>query len=290
MDEALRTRVEELLGTRVTGWARRAAPWQPPDGVPGGMQRFVVELADGRGAFVKHAPGGDMARWLRREQQVYASLRAPFLPDVLGAADGEAPILLLEDLSAAWWPPPWRSGDVDAVLATLADVRRLQPPPATPTLAAYESGLLERWRAVAADPEPFLSLGLVERHWLDRALPTLIDAAEAAPLDGEDLLHLDVRSDNLCLRGRQPVLVDWNHVCTGNGLFDVAFFLPSVAAEGGPQPHELAPEAAPLAAVVAGYFASVAGLPPPAFAPTVRSLQVAQLVPALAWARRELGL
>jgi aminoglycoside phosphotransferase (APT) family kinase protein len=231
-----------------------------------------------------------MARWLRREQQVYTSLRASFLPRVLGVAEGDAPILLLEDLSDAHWPPPWRAGDVEAVLAALEELRRLEPPPDTPTLTAYESGIRERWQTVADDPGPFLSLGLVDRDWLTAALPTIVEAAEAVPLEGDDLLHLDVRSDNLCLRDGRPVLVDWNHVCTGNGLFDVAAFLPSVAAEGGPQPHELAPEAGPLAVVVAGYFASVAGLPSPAFAPTVRVLQVAQLVPALAWMRRELGL
>ena len=45
-----------------------------------------------------------------------------------------------------------------------------------------------------------------------------------------------------------------------------------------------------LPAVVSGYFAAVAGLPAPTFAPTVRALQLAQLVPALAWTRRVLDL
>ena len=61
---------------------------------------------------------------------------------------------------------------------------------------------------------PFLRLGLCSRNWLELALPTLIDAAEGARLEGDSLLHLDIRSDNLCFRGdrrlepracRQPV-------------------------------------------------------------------------------------
>ena len=122
------------------------------------------------------------------------------------------------------------------------------------------------------------------------ALPSLIEASRSAPLDGDELVHLDVRSDNLCFRGSQAILVDWNHACVGNGDFDVAFWLPSLAAEGGPPPDEILPGAGALTAVVSGYFAAVAGLPPPAHAPTVRPLQRAQLEPALAWARRELSL
>ena len=63
-------------------------------------------------------------------------------------------------------------------------------------------------------------------------------AAEAeAVLDGTDLLHLDVRSDNLCFVGSRAVLVDWNWACRGNGLVDLAGWVPSLHAEGGPLPE-----------------------------------------------------
>ena len=74
---------------------------------------------------------------------------------------------------------------------------------------------------------------------------------------------------------------------------DVAFWLPSLTLEGGPEPDEIArayPAAATLAPIVAGYFAATAGLPPPAGAPTVRSFQLAQLEVALPWAVRVLEL
>jgi len=86
------------------------------------------------------------------------------------------------------------------------------------------------------------------------------------------------------------VLVDWNLACVGNGLFDVAFWLPSLRLEGGPEPWEVLPHAGALAAAVAGFFASRAGLPPPIGAPTVREFQRRQLEVALPWAARELGL
>src|SRR5207302_5996716 len=113
--------------------------------------------------------------------------------------------------------------------------------------------------------------------------------AEEAPLEGDDLLHFDVRSDNLCFVGGRAVLVDWNLACRGNGWFDVAFWLPSLRLEDGPQPWEVLPDAGALAAVVAGFFAARAGLPPPSGAPTVREFQLRQLEVALPWATRELG-
>jgi aminoglycoside phosphotransferase (APT) family kinase protein len=104
------------------------------------------------------------------------------------------------------------------------------------------------------------------------------------------LLHLDVRSDNLCLADRGAVLVDWNLVHTGNPDLDLAAWLPSLRLEGGPAPEELLPDAGELAAALAGFFLSRAGLPPPPTAPLVRQIQLAQGEVALAWACRELAL
>lgn len=45
---------------------------------------------------------------------------APFLPRLLGWHDeDERPVIALEDLSDAHWPPPWDVEQVDAVLACL---------------------------------------------------------------------------------------------------------------------------------------------------------------------------
>lgn len=107
------------------------------------------------------------------------------------------------------------------------------------------------WDAVAADPEPFLAVPLRSREWLDRCLPAL--------LEDEALLHFDVRSDNLSIRGGEAILV------RPAGVERFAGF-------------------------VAGFFAARAGLPPPAGSPTVRAFQLAQLEVALPWASGVLGL
>ena len=111
-------------------------------------------------------------------------------------------------------------------------------------------------------------------------------------LAGEDLLHRDLRSDNLCFRagGASPALVDWNMAARGPAIYDVAFFAPSCRLEGGPAPEDLVPDAPAWAALVSGFFACRAGLPEIPDAPRVRAVQRRQLVIALSWAVRALSL
>jgi hypothetical protein len=178
---------------------------------------------------------------------------------------------------------------IDAVLASLDGLHETRPPDGIEPLEARRESVVG-WGRIAADPEPLLRTGLCSRAWLDEALPGLARAGEEAELRGDDLLHFDVRSDNLCFLNGRAVLVDWNLACKGNGPFDVAFWLPSLALEGGPEPWEVLPDAGALAAAVAGFFAARAGLPSPPGAPTVRDFQRAQAAAALPWAARELGL
>jgi hypothetical protein len=251
--------------------------------------RWRVELEGGGSAFVKLALDALAADWLRREHHVYASVRAPFLPKLLGWHDDEVTLLAIEDLSGAHWPPPWPDGAVAAVLATLRDVHATAPPPKLDSLEDDRESL-DGWPLVAADPRPFLSLGLVSAGWLDASLPTLAAAAAACDLAGDSFLHLDVRSDNVCLRDGRVVLVDWNWASVGNPLVDIVAWLPSLRLEGGPEPWEIVSNSGGLAALLAGFFTSRAGLPPPVTAPRVRDIQRRQGEVALSWAARELGL
>ena len=161
---------------------------------------------------------------------------------------------------------------------------------ATAESGPTERPALEGRQASGDDPEPLLSTGACSRDWLERALPELLRASEEVELDGHDLLHLDVRSDNLCLRDGRAVIVDWNLAHVGNPLLDIVAWLPSLKLEGGPDPWELVPDSQGFAALLAGFFASRAGLPPPLTAPRVREFQRRQAEIALPWAARELGL
>ncbi len=275
-------RVHRLIAPlRPVAWTRAERGYTP-------AERWVVQLSDGSSAFVKGAVDEITAGWLRTEHRVYSTIEARYLPQCLGwDDDGKNPVLLLEDLSAAYWPPPWRPGDVELVLDALAEVRATPPPDWVP---AQDRERLVGWPVVAEDPRPFLSLGLCSEAWLNEALPYLVAAEGDAKIDGDALVHIDVRSDNLCFSGDRVMLVDWNLAARANPLLDVAAWLPSLHSEGGPLPEDILPDEPELAAMISGFFACRAGLPNIETAPRVRGVQVKQLRSALPWAARSLRL
>lgn len=276
-------RVTRAAGRGPRDWRRVPRGYTP-------AERWVVGFDDGSSAFVKAAVNDLTASWLRAERRLYEDIDADFLPQMLAADDsGPHPLLLLEDLSDAHWPPPWRPGDMERVLATFAAVARTPAPEWVPDLEVHRAHL-SGWARVAADPEPFLRLAICSEAWLSSALPRLLEAESSAVLAGDDLLHLDGRSDNICLTGDRVVLVDWNSACRGNGALDVAAWLPSLRMEGGPLPEEVAPESTDLLAMVVGYFAASAGGPPIPDAPRVRWIQLRQLRVGLPAVARMLGL
>lgn len=275
-------RIERAVGSPPVRYEQRPGGYSTAD-------RFAVTLADGRRVFVKSSDVGNMAGWLRREHEVYAALTGSFIPALLGwDDDGVRPLLVIEDLSDADWTPRWDAERVTAVLAALEELADAVPPPNTPTVRESFAELFDRWRVVEADPGPFLSVGLRDQAWLERALPVILAAVDSAPVEGDRVCHLDVRSDNLCFRDGRAVLVDWNWASLANPEIDIAAWLPSVSVEGGPPPWEVLPDAGELAAWIAGVWAAVVGLPPPATAPHVRELQRRQLGVALDWIDREL--
>jgi hypothetical protein len=273
------SRAERILGVEASSWERVARRGYSLN------EHWLVELTDGERAFLKVGHIDPSPGWVRDEFKVYGLVEGDFMPELLGFEDGEAPLLVLEYIVGAWWPPPWHDEDVAAVQASLEEIAAVKPDDGLPRLV---DNAWPGWPDVARDPEPFLALGLVSREWLDRALPALVDAAAATQLDGDSLLHCDVRSDNLCIRHGRAVLVDWNHARIGNPAFDLAFWLPSLKLEEGPPPESFGVDE--LAPFVAGFFAALAGLPKPAGAPAVREFQRRQLEVALPWACTALGL
>jgi hypothetical protein len=274
-------RIERAVGSAPVRYEKRPGGYSTAD-------RFAVTLADGRSVFVKSAEAPHMADWLRREHEVYAALAGSFIPVLEGwDDDGVRPVLAIEDLSDADWTPRWDAARVAAVLEALEELADAPPPPDTPPVRESFAELFGRWRVVEADPAPFLSVGLRDTAWLDRALPVILAAVDSAPVAGDRVCHLDVRSDNLCFRDGRSVLVDWNWASLANPAVDVAAWLPSLRVEGGPPPWEVLPGAGELGAWIAGVWAAVVGLPPPETAPHVRDLQRRQLAVALDWIDRE---
>jgi hypothetical protein len=248
-----------------------------------------VELEDGSTVFAKWAVDDDTAGWLHDEWRIYGFVRSDFLPAVHGFSE-DPTLLVLEDLGAWHWPPPWRDDDAQCAVEALRSVHICAAPAGLPRLESFRD-FLTGWRLVAEDPAPFLSLGLASEEWLEASLPALLEAEASVDLEGDALLHFDARGDNLCFGddGR-TALVDWNWACVGNGTLDVAILAASIHADGGPAPETLLPDDEGMAALIAGFWASRAGLPPPEGTTGVRELQLHCLRAALPWATRVLGL
>ena len=275
--------VTRAAGRSPLGWARSVGGGYTP------AERWLVQLDGGERAFAKVGTIDRTAEWLRLEQRAYSEIEGPFVPRMLGWSDGQVPALLLEDLNDAIWPPPWDVNLVGRVLATLDRVA-VAPCPEWAAELISQATIFSGWSDVAVDPGPFLGLGLVSREWLEAALPSLVEMERPPELAGDALLHFDVRSDNICFTPDRTLLVDWNWIGRGNPLFDVAAWLPSLAAEGGPVPEEVRPEAGLFASAIAGYLCARAGLPGIPDAPGVRRVQLQQATTALPWAARWLGL
>lgn len=280
-----------MIEQRVEHAVGRALRSIEPVKTRGYAQAFhaIATFEDDSTGFVKAGAEAVTSAFLRDELRAYLSISGPFMPRLLGHDEEDPPLLVLEDLSAGRWPPPWDPQAIAAVRDALEAIWATDPPEWVPPITDDQEQLAGGWAEIERDPTPFLSLRIRSREWLDDWLPRLRAAAESAPIEGEALLHLDVRSDNICLSERGAVLVDWNFVHRGNPDLDLAAWAPSLRLEGGPPPQEVLPGAGGLAALLAGFWGCRAGLPPPSTAPTVREFQRAQFEVAVEWAERELA-
>jgi thiamine kinase-like enzyme len=280
-DAEVQARIQALLGRQPVAFRRIEGGYTP-------ARRWLVDLGEAT-CFVKVATTPLTATLLRREARAYAAVQGPFTPTLLGWADHPvAPLLIIEDLSKADWPPPWDTARVDQVLAQMEQMHNTHA--ALPTFQEVHGARGDNWAAVAANPVAFLALGMVTSQWLDQALPTLIEAERRCVVEGDAVTHWDIRSDNLCITGQGVKFIDWAETCLSNPKLDLAFWLPSLAAEGGPLPETILSNEPAIAAWVAGFFAARAGLPVIPDAPHVRTVQQTQLATALPWVVRALAL
>jgi hypothetical protein len=276
--------VVSALGEQVTLWA-------PVSGGYSAAGLWVIETTVGRRLFVKAATTDLTARFLRDEMVVYGAVQAAYLPEVEAwVDDGHRPLLILEDLSDSFWPPPWTDEDVRRVWGTCEAIAATAPPPGL-TRTASMSGLGDvYWPAIADDPRCVVALGVAPSAWLADVLPALVAAEAGANLSGSSLVHADIRSDNVCVRPRVRV-VDWNWAFAGNPALDLVGWLPSLHLEGGPAPWELMSGEPGLVTRLAGYWLHYATKPvPDEVRGNIREFQRAQGAVALEWAARELDL
>jgi hypothetical protein len=249
MTDEVASAVASVVGTGVVGMV-------PIDRGHLANRRYRAQLDDGTSVFVKEPTSPFTENVLADEHRAYAAIgRRSFLPAYLG---GDR-ILVVEDLTHAYWPPPWRSGDLAAVDELLGLIGEVPGPGTLRDLNADTRHHV--WSKVANDPAGFLSLGVCDLEWFEAALDILV-ASDECPLGGTALVHGDFRSDNLCILDGKAVAVDWGAGARGRPDYDRIGFAIALASEAGARPEELAPQADPLlVSVFAGTYAYAAALP-----------------------------
>lgn len=300
----VRTQIETLAGAKVTAEISATSGFSPGFAA-------VLELADGRGVFVKavsaeqnpHSP--DLAR---AEIRVAAALPAQLpAPRLLWSGDDGEWVLLGFEVAHGRSPElPWRPEDLALVLDALQPLADAEPLPghALPRTDDLLADDFTGWRRLL-DVEPGTVDAAVERggelgRWVRENHEHLVAwEQDALPvLAGDALVHGDLRADNVMIDPdhRTVWLIDWPHASVGAPWLDLAFMLPSVALQGGGDPHTLFRghavsdgvrdhELRAALAGLAGYFTWSALQPSPPGIPNLRAFQHAQGVATLEWLR-----
>jgi hypothetical protein len=276
---------------------------QSPRGgfTPGVAARLL--LADGRRCFVKAASGayGD---WVRTAYRHEASVNEHLPPSAPAPRmwthidDGEWVCLIFDDVAGRLPSPSWDGDDLTRVLdAVDRSARALTPnpfPAAASVQDAFAAVLGGAWERLGENP----ALPAAD-PWAAEHLPALIAREARWPdgVDGQTLLHLDLRRDNILLTPTEVMFVDWAWPAVGAPWLDLVCFLPSLAgriASHDPDAVFLsraAGQAAPPAAVdaflvaLAGYWRTSSLLPPLAYAPLLRREQQLAADGAIRWLR-----
>ena len=115
----LALRIERLIGAQVASYTPVAGGYTP-------ATRLLCRTPT-TSFFAKIGVTPLTSQFLRRELHVYNSVSGAFMPQLVAWEDHEAaPILVIEDLSAAHWPPPWDERQVDLVLAQIHAMHHTQ--------------------------------------------------------------------------------------------------------------------------------------------------------------------
>ncbi|WP_344307137.1 hypothetical protein [Fodinicola feengrottensis] len=256
--------------------------------VTGGHTGAVCRIADragGGSVFVKAANPAARTE-LNAELDVYESLGSrPYLPRVLATSREPVPLLALESLSPQGWVRAWTPDLVDATEKLLDQVHSSPASTKIPRLRAA----VNPWDVIAADPQRLLRLDICSSGWLDAHLGAVRAAAQDAPVEGDQLIHRDVRAANLWADAGRLVLVDWASAAIGDPWLDRHLWLVALHAEGGPPPESRqGPHAAGHAALIAGQQPLLT--PARESNPALFDLRRQRLAVALAWSARLLSL
>lgn len=285
MKEGIEGTLNRLLPQVEAKLGASAIKWHSiPRGLPN-VERYVIQLDNGSSVFVKLARDERAAEDLRKEDKIYRSISADFMPRVLGWIDGNRPILIMEDLGDALWPPPWSEESLKAASTFLEQLSQTKAPDFLPptSLGAHTYG---GWQKIQEDRYDFGQLAVAPEQWLKDNINKLVEAEQQMQReldDGDSLVHGDMHSKNLCFIGGHAIGIDWNHATRGNSRVDETWLRLSMAIEGGPTTVTHPELSAPFVAGIIGRAAHLAANHNPRTPEAIRKIRIAFVKAGLDW-------
>ena len=287
--------IEAVLGGRVTTAESQAGGFSP------GIADRVGTAGGGR-AFVKAVSpdqNPDSPELLRREADYLDALaRSPRVPRPIGRYDdGHWIAVAMEEIDGRCPPVPWSDQHVDAAMDTLAALAADLTPSPISGLGTVPEGLASiffGWQRLRDQPHPGLD------PWIAAGLDELIEmtAASLRRLEGDTVVHCDIRADNLLVRpDGSMVVVDWPWALTGPDWLDRFLLLINIDLYGGHDVEQLVARYLPrvdpslITGCLAGmcaFFTDAGRQPGVPGLPTLRAFQQAQADSTAAWLRRRM--
>jgi Ser/Thr protein kinase RdoA (MazF antagonist) len=293
----LRVEIERIVDGRVVRAVSGSGGYSP-------SFASRCQLDDGRAVFVKAVSpdqNPESPRMLRREIDVTRALPPTVpAPRLLDALDDDHWVVGVFECVGGRPPAlPWCPRELDRVLAAVPQIGDAEVSDElralVPRAEEDMERLFDKWALVSDAGLPAVD------PWVAANLDALValEAGWRAAVEGDALVHNDIRSDNVLIESSgRVVFVDWPHARIGAPWADVVWMLPSVVMEGGGEPDDVfersgvvadAAEVDALVAAMAGFFVWQATQPDPPGLPTLRAFQRAQGAVTLAWLRSRLG-
>ena len=213
--------------------------------------------------------------------------------------DGDWVALVIEWIDGAMPTAPLTNDDIDRLLCLVGSIASIEAGEGLVPYADAHPGLFGHWQHLIDHPIDRLD-GWSTRH-LERLARVEVGVIDA--IQGDRLVHGDLRSDNVVLARRGPahdVIVDWPGASVGAPWIDLVGLLPALELDGGPTPEEVIEDhpigraadpdsVTAFVAAIAGYFTRMSLLPPPPGLPTLRRFQAAQGRIARRWIAHRRG-
>ncbi len=302
--QKIRDLTEEYLGAKVINTETQLGGFSP-----GVATR--LHTVDNRWVFLK-AIGTELnptsVNFHRQEIKVNAvlpdnSLAPKLLWSYDDADDTEWVVLLFDNIDGSNPKTPWSDNDLQRVMKAMSQLSEQLTSPTIsypiPSAKDHFASRIHGWQRIKTGK----SINIEQLDdWSKHHLDALCELEKEAPkaVEGQTLLHFDIRADNIVMTDDAVWFVDWPHASIGAAWVDVVLFAPSVVMQGGLQPQDLIqlhpafddadPDAVTAAIVsMAGMFSYQSLLPAPPGLPTLREFQRALGETSRAWVAQRTG-